>query len=79
MRSEVRVKTTSLPGNRVEVTVPGLPSGQAVEVILLFEDQAAKPQGVLALLESMPEGPRSAPTWEAIESSLLSERDAWRR
>lgn len=78
MHSCVRVQTTVLPGSRVEVTAPGLPEGQPVEVVLLFDRPCDAPQrGILDFLDSLPTGPRSAKTWDELEAGLQREREAW--
>ena len=36
-------------------------------------------RSVLELLDALPPGPRSAPTWDEIERQFQEERDAWDR
>jgi hypothetical protein len=38
-----------------------------------------RPAGVLDYLDSLPAGPRSAPTWDEVERAFQSERDSWER
>jgi hypothetical protein len=35
------------------------------------------PTGVLDFLDSLPAGPRSAPSWEEFERAFQAERDSW--
>jgi hypothetical protein len=78
MQSVVRTTTTVLPGNRIELRTPDLPEGQCVEVVLRFESRDEKVRGgILEFLDSLPPGPRSARTWEDLETSLRIEREAW--
>lgn len=79
MQSEIHMKTTVLPGSRIEISAPGLPEGLSVEVTLQYDSPPAKPGGVLALLASLPPGPRSASSWEEIERGLQAERETWER
>jgi len=78
MQSVVRTITTVLPGNRIELSTPDLPEGQSVEVVLRFESSDEKARGgILEFLDSLPPGPRSARTWDELEASLQTEREAW--
>ncbi|MBI1321029.1 MAG: hypothetical protein GC168_19055 [Candidatus Hydrogenedens sp.] len=77
MQSERHVKTTSLPGNRIEITAPGLPEGLAVDITLHYDSRPPKAGGVLALLDQLPPGPRSAASWEELEQRVQAEREAW--
>jgi len=78
MQSVVRTTTRVLPGSRIEVSAPGLPEGQCVEVVLRFETSNKQAKGsILSFLDSLPPGPRSAKTWDELEASLQTEREAW--
>ena len=80
MQTALRMETTVLPGHRLEVTVPELPEGAKVEVIVVLPEQA-KPRrlSMLEFLESLPPGPRAFNTWEEYERHLQEEKDAWER
>jgi hypothetical protein len=80
MQAALRLETTVLPGNRLEISDPGLPEGVQVEVIVVLPE---KPQqrriSMLELVESLPPGPRAFPTWEEYERHLREEKNAWDR
>jgi hypothetical protein len=68
------------PGNKVEITVPELKEGQEVDVFLIPRPSEPPPRrSVLEFLDSLPPGPRSAPTWDQIERQFQAERGAWDR
>ena len=67
-------------GNKIEITAPELKEGQDVDVFLIPRPSATHPRrSVLEFLDSLPPGPRSAPTWDEIERQFQEERDAWDR
>jgi len=74
------METTVLPGHRLEISVPELPEGATVEVIVVLPKQP-QPQFASALefLESLPPGPHAFPTWEEYERHLREEKDSWER
>jgi hypothetical protein len=84
MRTALRVTTRVLPGHRVEIVAPELTDGEAVEVFVVAERpvqaeaQATAPT-LMEFLDSLPPGPRSAPTWEQIEQNFQRDRDSWDR
>jgi hypothetical protein len=80
MQAALRLETTVLPGHRVEVSVPELPEGATVEVIVILPEKAPRRFGsALEFLESLPPGPRAFATWEEYEQHLREEKDAWER
>lgn len=80
MKTTIRTATTVLPGRRVEVEVPELPEGTAVEVFVVSPDTASTGfASALDFLESLPVGPRAFRTWEEYERHLREERAAWDR
>lgn len=67
-------------GNKIEITAPHLQEGQEIDVFLVPRPPAGPPRpSVIEYLDSLPEGPRSAPTWDEIERRFQEERDAWDR
>ena len=53
--------------------------GEDVEVIVQ-PAVARKPRThVIDIIESLPRGPRSAPTWDEVERNLQEERNSWER
>lgn len=81
MQAALRMETKVLPGNRVEVSDPGLPEGATVEVIVMLPQTAAPVQrtSMIELLEQLPPGPRAFNDWEAYENFLQAEKDSWDR
>jgi hypothetical protein len=80
MQSALRLETTVLPGHRLEISVPDLPEGAKVEVIVLLPEKSEPPRiSVLEFLESLPPGPRAFPTWDEYERHLQDEKNAWER
>ena len=74
-----RVRTRVLPGNRIEITAPELPEGSEVEVAIMSERKAPTQHSVLDLIDSLPPGPHSYPTWDEFKRRFQEERDAWKR
>ncbi len=67
-------------GNKIEITAPGLQVGQDVDVYLVPRpSETPSRRSVLEFLDSLPSGPRSAPTWDEVERRFQQERDAWDR
>ena len=85
MHAALRVTTQVLPGHRLEIVDPELKDGEDVEVFVVMPNTpkfAPKTMGASTLLEfldSLPPGPRSAPTWEEIEHNLEEDRNSWDR
>ncbi len=87
MQTALRITTRVLPGHRVEIVAPELTDGDAVEVFVVMPEAADVPesepavpaQSLMEFLDTLPSGPRSAPTWEEIERTLQEERNAWDR
>jgi hypothetical protein len=85
MQAALRLKTTVLPGQRIEFAAPELPEGTNVEVIVLPEltmpmsletKQYASAQ---EYLDSLPPIQRTPEEWEQIEREFREEREAWDR
>jgi hypothetical protein len=82
MQTVLRLKTTVLPGNRLEMTAPELPEGAKVDVTVVFAgEQKLQFVSALDFLESLPPAPspRCFPTWDEYERHLQAEKDAWER
>jgi hypothetical protein len=82
MKTALRLETTVLPGNRLELSAPELPEGAKVEVVVfLAEQQSPQRISMLEFLETLPPGPspRCFPTWEEYERHLQEEKNAWER
>ena len=81
MQTALRMETTVLPGNRVEVSVPELPEGTKVDVLVTCPSANAptRRMSMLEFVKSLPPGPRAFDTWEEYEKFLQEERDSWER
>ena len=80
LRSALHVTARVQAGNRIEISAPGLQEGDDVDVYLVPRaSETASRRSVLEFLDSLPSGPRSAPTWEEVERRFQEERDAWDR
>lgn len=81
MSNELHLTVTVLPGNRIEVAAPELPVGEQVNVTVTLpqSSNAKSPWSLMNFLNSLPIGPRSAASWEEIESRLVKERNSWER
>lgn len=79
MQSALRLETVVLPGQRIEISDPGLPEGARVDVIVVLPASRKGEQSgsMLSYLDSLPAGPRSAKTWDEIEKQIQTERDGW--
>jgi len=83
MTPTLRLRSTVLPGNRVEFTAPELAEGTEVEIYvarvameLTGLPPAATHRGVADYLASLPPVRRSAAEWAQIEEEFQRERDA---
>jgi hypothetical protein len=74
------IKARVQSGNKIEINAPELQEGQEVDIFLIPRPSAAPARrSVLDFLDSLPPGPRSAPTWDEIERQFHEERAAWDR
>jgi hypothetical protein len=79
MQAALRITTTVLPGGRIEVTDPQLPSGEAVDVIVLIPESSAAPRrSVVDVLAEAP-GHILFRTPEDVDAYLREEQHAWER
>jgi len=83
MRSELRIETKVLPGNKIEINLPAdmLSSsvGQTIEVIVLLPEQNSplESQSILQLLEQIYHERPVGRSVEEINRDLQAERNAW--
>ena len=80
MQTALRVRTRVRPGHRLEISAPELPEGDEVDVFVVMPDKrkpAPNPSSLMEFLDSLPPGPRSAPTWEEVEQNLSQDRESW--
>ena len=68
----------SNPETRLRLSRRDLQEGQDVDVFLIPHPvEPPQRRSVVEFLDSLPPGPRSAPTWDEIDRQLQEERDAW--
>lgn len=89
MSQFIRIETTILPGRRIEITSPHLPDSGPVEVLVVVPGSssdvpaAAEPEtspgSIVEFLDSLPVGPRSAASWQELDTAFDEERRAWDR
>ncbi|MCL4207856.1 MAG: hypothetical protein KJ000_35675 [Pirellulaceae bacterium] len=79
MQNALHIKTTVLPGQRIEITAPHLNEGDAVDVFLVLPSQS--PRGSRAALEIIRglHGHRLFETADDVDRYLQEERDTWDR
>ena len=79
MQAALRLTGMVQPGGRVEVSSPQLPPGKAVEVIVLFPQEAeVTRRSVTDVLAEAP-GHLAFQTAEEVEAYLREEHDSWER
>lgn len=78
MSVTVQVKTTVLPGHRIEVQAPELPEGRPATVLIVVED-AAMPKRRLRDVLAGYGGGQAFGSAEEVDAYLREERDSWDR
>ena len=79
MTTEIRVKTTVLPGGRIEISMPELIPGQHATVVVTIEDNGQVGQHhVIDILATLP-GHRLFQNAEEADTYMHEERDSWDR
>ena len=78
----LRVKTRTLSGKRLEVTVPELEENEEVELIILRAETKAETQpqefaSAWEYLQSLSPIKRTPEEWAEIEREMQKENDAW--
>jgi hypothetical protein len=80
LRTALHITARVQSGNKIEISAPELHEGQDVDVFLIPRPSETPPRpSVLEFLDSLPPGPRSAPTRDEVERRFQEERDAWDR
>ncbi len=79
MQNALHIKTTVLPGQRIEITAPLLNEGDAVDVFLVLPSPSSR--GSHAALEIIRRlrGRRLFETADAVDRYVQEERDSWDR
>ena len=77
MQKTLRLRTTVLPGGRVEFASPELKAGQTVDVVVLHES-AVRGRSIMEILNSGPDE-RLFQTAEEVREYLAEEKASWDR
>ena len=74
----VRQRVQVMPGHRVELVAPELNDGEWEEVVVRADaDLPATKTNVLAVIDSLPAGPRAVADWDAYDRLFQQERESW--
>ena len=79
MRAALHLKTTVLPGGKIEIVDQELPAGESVEVIVLLPASPASVRRSAVDILAEASGQRLFKTAADVEAYLQHERDAWER
>ncbi|QQE67489.1 hypothetical protein GFS31_42020 (plasmid) [Leptolyngbya sp. BL0902] len=78
MLNAIRRQTIVKPGGIIELTLPELPEGAVVEVIVLFQDSSELAKDTAQSLTSLiGEAPGSFATPEEADQFIREQRDEW--
>jgi hypothetical protein len=77
MQKVFHLKTTVLPGGRIEIEDIGLEEGESIDVIIVSSSPSLKRSALDILAEA--EGHRLFKIAEEVDSYLRDERDSWQR
>ena len=77
MQKALHIRTTVLPGGKIEIVDPGLPVGESVEVVV-SQSSASERRSAVDILAEAP-GHRLFKTAEDVASYLKDERESWDR
>lgn len=76
MAKAYKIKTTVLPGHRIEITAPEVAVGQAVEVVVVEETAtgSGRPLKGRAFLQALPRIDHTEEEWAEIDRRFEEER-----
>ncbi len=84
MQSALKLRTTILPGHRIEVTAPELPESGEVELIIVLPEPAAPTpeeprqfKSVMDFLNSLTPVQRTPEEWAEVERQIQEEKNSW--
>ena len=77
MQNALHIRTTVLPGGKVEIVSPELEAGQTVDMVVLHESNA-KGRSIMEILNSGPER-RLFQSAEEVNAYLAEENASWDR
>ena len=77
MQPALHISTKVLPGNKIEISTPELPVGNAIEVFVIIKNTSSRSRrSAIDLLDELP-GQRLFKTPEEADRYLQEERSAW--
>ncbi len=79
MTTAVHIKTTILPGGKIEISAPELPPGKRANVfVVIEEEEQVERRHVLDMISTFP-GHRLFQTAEEVDAYIREERESWER
>lgn len=79
MATAVHIKTTILPGGKIEISAPELPSGMQADVFVVIErEEPPKKRHALDIISEF-QGHGIFKTAEEVDAYIREERDSWER
>jgi len=78
MLTAIQIKTTILPGGRIEISAPELVPGQQAQVFVIVEEARVEKRSAVDILAEAP-GHRLFKTAEEVDAYIREERDSWDR
>ncbi|MFL5804285.1 MAG: hypothetical protein ACJ8CR_21390 [Roseiflexaceae bacterium] len=80
MTIEIAIKTTVLPGGKIEISAPQLVAGQLATVIVKVEDEQPEKLTITErLARANYHGGALFKTAEEVDAYIREERDSWER
>jgi hypothetical protein len=76
MSLAVHLRTTILPGHRIEISAPELPEGRAANVFVLLEEPEVVKRPLWEVLGDYPGG-QVFQSAEQVDAYLKAERESW--
>jgi hypothetical protein len=77
MATAVHIKTTILPGGKIEISAPELPPGKQVDVFVVVEgEEPTKKRHALDIISEF-RGHGVFKTAEEVDAYIREERDSW--
>ena len=77
MQGVLHIRTTVLPGGKIEIVDQGLPVGESVDVVV-SQPEASERRSVVDILEEAP-GHRLFKTAKEVDDYIKEERASWDR
>jgi hypothetical protein len=76
IQTAIQLRTTILPGHRIELVASELPEGQSVTVVVLLDPKAPVKRPLREILAGYPGG-QLFQTAEEVDAYLREEREGW--